>query len=482
MKKKLLLLTHVFLSLSFIQAQIGVNTEMPKATMHVVPTTIGSGTAEGFIAPNLTRSQLIGKDVQYTAAQKGAMVYVTDLSGTLTAKTTKVDAIGYYYFDGSIWQKFAAGTIPTEPWLVQGGTTEATTNAQNIYQTGSVAIGSNTAGTYKFQVTGTSNITGNSRVGGSIVVGNETVGGTMAVVGTSKLSSSVGIGRAPVSSYLLAVMGNTHLRGDQHVIGKVGIGTASPVQDLHVVGNEYVTGVAKIGGDTTISPGAQLHLADTDKGFLPNRVALLSASQKAPVTNAVDGMLVYNTTTVGVEGLYPGYYYWYNDSWKRLVDKLPVNSSRILNLASNVTSTYCVSNNSDNRARTISFDKEIVAQEDGSYAFQLRMYGTVNIINNLYRGRTIFFFFVYRIRNGVATIVDAAEVNFYLPISTAGDDVSQTYTLMLNAPDCQAGDKLEIRFGDYYGGNTANRKASYTLVSSPYQGQAARTSMIFWKL
>ena len=35
-------------------------------------------------------------------------------------------------------------TVPTEPWNVQGGTTPATTNAQNIYQAGNVSIGSQT--------------------------------------------------------------------------------------------------------------------------------------------------------------------------------------------------------------------------------------------------------------------------------------------------------------------------------------------------
>lgn len=103
-----------------IQSQIGVNTENPKTTMHIVPTSTGANTAEGFIAPNLTRSQLIAKDAKYTTTEKGAIVYVTDLSGILTTKTNKITKIGYYYFDGVICQQFIneiplSPNVPTEP-------------------------------------------------------------------------------------------------------------------------------------------------------------------------------------------------------------------------------------------------------------------------------------------------------------------------------------------------------------------------------
>lgn len=43
--------------------------------------------------------------------------------------------------NGVLKVKATTTVIPTEPWLVQNSTTEATTNAQNIYQKGNVAIG-----------------------------------------------------------------------------------------------------------------------------------------------------------------------------------------------------------------------------------------------------------------------------------------------------------------------------------------------------
>ena len=115
-------------------------------------------------------------------------------SGTFTLAGNGAAAGRYLMSDAAgkaTWTAISIPTVPTEPWQVQGGTTQATTNAQNIYQTGSVSIGSNSAGSYKFQVTGTSNITGNSRVASSTVTGNETVGGTLVVTGKTTLNGDL---------------------------------------------------------------------------------------------------------------------------------------------------------------------------------------------------------------------------------------------------------------------------------------------------
>ena len=103
MKKLIFTAVSIFL-IGSIRAQVGINTDTPQATLHVAPQTTGASTAEGIIAPNLTRAQVISKDAQYGTAQKGAYVYVTSLDGTLTTKTAKITIPGYYYFDGTIWQ------------------------------------------------------------------------------------------------------------------------------------------------------------------------------------------------------------------------------------------------------------------------------------------------------------------------------------------------------------------------------------------
>ncbi|NDW10789.1 hypothetical protein [Dysgonomonas sp. 520] len=291
MKKSSLILL-ILLAVTALKAQVGVNTESPSVTMHVTPTKTDATTAEGIIAPNLTRAQLISKDAKYLVAQKGALVYVTDLSGTLTTKTAKVTAVGYYYFDGAVWQPFYNNAPTTEPWYVQGGTSQATSNTQNIFQTGSVAIGSNSAGSYKFQVTGTSNITGNSRVASSTVVGNETVGGTLGVTGATTLNNALTVAgtttqngvfrynRTPVSGgYLRSdasgnaswaafpatattepwqVQGGTTLATTNaqniYQAGSIAIGSNnSNGYKFQVTGTSNITGNARVGGNSTIA-------------------------------------------------------------------------------------------------------------------------------------------------------------------------------------------------------------------------------------
>lgn len=140
--KKLLLPVIIIATSMKIHAQVGVNTSTPAATLDVVGKPGEQTVPDGFIAPRLTRAQLIAKTI-YGSNQQGAIVYVTDASGTTTAATAKVTGAGYYYFDGTIWQAIG-GTpvVPTEPWNIQGSNTAATANGQNIYQNGNVALGS----------------------------------------------------------------------------------------------------------------------------------------------------------------------------------------------------------------------------------------------------------------------------------------------------------------------------------------------------
>lgn len=108
--KKFFLTAMSIWTIGSIYAQVGVNTETPATTLHVLPGKTDGTTAEGIIAPNLKRSEVIAKDSKYTTAQTGAMVYVSDLSGVLTTKTAKITTTGYYYFDGALWQPFTSGS------------------------------------------------------------------------------------------------------------------------------------------------------------------------------------------------------------------------------------------------------------------------------------------------------------------------------------------------------------------------------------
>ncbi|AZA54678.1 hypothetical protein [Chryseobacterium sp. G0201] len=136
---KKLKLSLLSLALSFFSigtyAQIGINTESPKATLDVVGKPDVATSADGVIAPRMTGNQLKAKDDVYLAAQTGALVYVTQAVGTPSVKTAKVDKPGYYMFNGETW-KFAFGGSDTDITIGElvyyHGSIPANTSGANI--------------------------------------------------------------------------------------------------------------------------------------------------------------------------------------------------------------------------------------------------------------------------------------------------------------------------------------------------------------
>ena len=137
MKKKLFLIG--ILNFTFSNAQVGINTSTPKATLDIMGLPSDNTKTDGLIAPRITGNELKAKDTLYAAEQTGAIIYATAPASPATSKTINVTAIGYYYFDGSIWQKLKDSYV--EPWLDIATNTPATSNIQNIYQTGKISIG-----------------------------------------------------------------------------------------------------------------------------------------------------------------------------------------------------------------------------------------------------------------------------------------------------------------------------------------------------
>lgn len=90
-----------------ILAQVGINTSTPNSTLDV--TSPGTSTAQiaGVQGSRLTLAELTAKgNTLYGTAQMGAIIYITNISaGNNTGQRLNITAPGYYYFDGSLWQK-----------------------------------------------------------------------------------------------------------------------------------------------------------------------------------------------------------------------------------------------------------------------------------------------------------------------------------------------------------------------------------------
>lgn len=105
----------------------------------------------------MTRAQLISKDNAYTAAQNGALAFVTTLDGTTTAKTVNVTVLGFYYFDSvtTTWKALGGGSAVDTSLYLNDGTLagpRAVNQANNNLTF--------TTGTGQFIVNGTTNLKG----------------------------------------------------------------------------------------------------------------------------------------------------------------------------------------------------------------------------------------------------------------------------------------------------------------------------------
>ena len=112
MKNKLFTLALLPLGMS-MYAQVGINIKEPQATLDVVGFPGITNKLDGIIAPRITETELNKKT--YAAAQTGALVYVTIADIAPAGQTANITAPGYYYFDGSQWQK-QTGT----DWQIKG--------------------------------------------------------------------------------------------------------------------------------------------------------------------------------------------------------------------------------------------------------------------------------------------------------------------------------------------------------------------------
>lgn len=89
----------LFTSIS-VSAQIGINTTSPMATLEVVGKPSVASVYDGIIPPKITGDQLQAKN--YSAAQDGALIYVTQPATSPSGQTINITSKGLYSFDNSL--------------------------------------------------------------------------------------------------------------------------------------------------------------------------------------------------------------------------------------------------------------------------------------------------------------------------------------------------------------------------------------------
>jgi len=129
----------------------------------------------------------------------------------------------------------------------------------------------------------------------------------------------------------------------------------------------YVQSQVGIGTDMPNS-SSQLDVEAKDKGILIPRVSLLSLEDEVTISEGnVESLLVFNTNNTG--SLSPGYYYWYDAKWRRLVIAGESLNETVTFLYDNNDGTFVYLNENGQQAI---FDANTVTytnHNDGSYTF-----------------------------------------------------------------------------------------------------------------
>ncbi len=271
---------------------------------------------------------------------------------------------------------------------------------------------------------------------------------------------------------------------------QVGINTINPQFDLDVRGDVFISGKSKIGGVTVLNPSIQLELSDTDKGLLLNRVALTKLLQKSPVTEAVDGTLVYNTVLDEPNQLYPGVYVWRSNAWRRLVDEIPPKYISLYYASSNVVAGSA-SGSDQSSMVSMSFSssrggaaENLILPESGSYAFNVKLYTTFSTAAGVSAipkssGKVVVYvgIWINNVLNDVSEIFYTAS-----PMANGTTNLNgSNLTNVILGCTGNVGDRVDIRLG-YYPGSVSAGEYIKSQYSSSVNPNSAATSMLFWKL
>ena len=180
MKTNKIVLTLVIgLFTSILNAQVGVGTTTPAATADITalnPT--GTSTnVDGLLIPRVERRRAR----LMASVPTSTLIYVNSLNSTQTGQAININAVGFYHFDGSVWQKLTttnndwaltgnAGTAPATNFI---GTTDAQPLVIRTNNTEKVRINSNG----KVGIGEPNPTDGTLEVKGSTIIGNTFTGG-----------------------------------------------------------------------------------------------------------------------------------------------------------------------------------------------------------------------------------------------------------------------------------------------------------------
>lgn len=263
MKKILLLILTIFSIIT--NAQVGINTNSPQATLDIQSNILSGTNPEGVAIPRVNRL----KAQSMANPPVSTLIFVDEVTtGTQTGKTIRVDAIGFYYFNGSIWVKME-------------NPNNSTFNDTSIYVTDGTLTGDRTV------TQGTNTLTFNGTAANAF-----SVDGTTFSVNAA--TNAVGIGTTAPSN-TLHVAGSVRISDGTEGSNKVFVSNATGVGSWTPIENTKLIMALKPSAEETI-------LNNTAPG---NAVNLTKFQQ---IVNSIPGATFTPSTTTAMVNLPAGTY------------------------------------------------------------------------------------------------------------------------------------------------------------------------------
>lgn len=251
-----------------------------------------------------------------------------------------------------------------------------------------------------------------------------------------------------------------------------------------------VNGNLAIGGLPAASNSVILRLLDPNKAMQMNKVPLTNVEDAMTIPSPTNGLLIHNTTVNPdlVNPLEAGAYYYVHPLWRKVsrvvfdnsiiqqYDLMAATVSKPSNTALAAEATAESGANmvfglgGDPAKTTITFD------QDGSYMFALRLYGstTDNVGYNRFRGRI----YLYNASNPVGSrILDYSLVE--MPTFPYGHPITATVILQ---GSFKVGDNVQFRLVHFDSNPASPTTPAWSLRVNPGNMNAAKSTMVVWKV
>lgn len=232
MKRVQFSILFLLVNSTFLTAQLGINNPSPASTLDITAknSTGTSANTDGLLVPRVDRQRAQAM----SAVPVSTLIYVNNIAtGTLAGTAANINAVGYYYFNGTLWTKLVT---PVNIYNSDGtltGPRTVTTNGNLL----TFVNGANNVKVITSATEGALSANGSSRGWLNLIGGSSNFDYYVDTTGVVQINSSGNSTKFSVSSTnatSLALRTNNIERFIVLSSGNVGIGTTVPNTKLEI--------------------------------------------------------------------------------------------------------------------------------------------------------------------------------------------------------------------------------------------------------